>query len=160
MGWKFWIKIQGSTEPTFQPVNTLSVELPIFGIHPTYQMESNSEVSMSGSEISQRKIRVVLEVDLVPVSTWDVGTVNTDSVQYLLRSILQMKHTRLIKPDVGTNDKQLPDRWDDSGNFPLTTQLMSSGFVFARCDISNEKRWASGLEKMTLTCYRKELLTS
>ena len=160
MGWKFWIKIQGSTESTFQPVNTLSVELPIFGIHPTYQMESNSEVSMNGSEISQRKIRVVLEVVLVPVSTWDVGTVNTDSVQYLLRSILQMKHTRLIKPDVGANDKQLPDRWDDSGNFPLTTQLMSSGFVFARCDISNEKKWASGLEQMILTCYRKELLTS
>ena len=160
MSWKFWIKIQGATESTFQPVNTLSVELPIFGIHPSYSIESNMEVSMSGTEIAQRKIRVALEVDIIPVSTWDVGTVNTDNIQYLLRSILQQKHTRLIAPDPGTNDKKLPDRWRDASNFPLTTQLISSGFVFARCDISNEMRWASGLEKLTLTCYRKDLLTS
>lgn len=158
MSWKFWIKIEGATEPTFQPVNTFGVELPIFGIQPQYQIESNTEVSMSGSEISQRRIRIALDIDFVPVSTWDTGTVNTESVLYLLNQILQQKHTRLIAPNPGTNDKKLPDRWRDSANFPITAGLISSGFVFARCDIQNERRWASGLEHMTMTCYRKELL--
>lgn len=158
MSWKFWIKVQGATESTFQPVNTLSVELPIFGIHPVYSIESNTEVSMSGTEISQRRIRLALEIDFVPVSTWDSGTVTTENVQYLLRQILQQKHTRLIAPDPGTNDKKLPDRWRDAANFPLTTGLISSGFVFARCDIQNERKWSSGLEQLSMTCYRKELL--
>lgn len=158
MSWKFWIKIQGSSEPTFQPLTTLSVELPIFGIHPTYSIESNMEVSMSGTEITQRRIRMALEIDCIPVSTWDTGTISTETIQYTLRTILQRKHTRLIAPDAGTNDKKLPDRWRDATNFPLTAGLISSGFVFARCDIQNEAKWESGLEKMTLTCYRKELL--
>lgn len=158
MSWKFWIKIQGSSVSSFNPLNTLSVELPIFGIHPTYQVESTSEVAMSGTEIAQRKIRVALELNIVPISTWDTGTVNTDNVQYLLKDILQQKYTRLIKPDAGTNDKKLPDRWDNSISFPYTTGLISSGFVFARCDISNEKKWASGLEQLTLTCFSRDLL--
>ena len=158
MSWKFWIKIQGASEPTFSPLNTLSVELPIFGIHPTYQIESTSKIAMTGTEVAQVKIRPVLEIAMVPVSTWDTGTINTDNIQYLLRMILQQKHRRLIKPDPGTNDKKLPDRWDNAGSFPYTTGLISSGFVFARCDIQNEKKWAAGLEQMTLTCFRKELL--
>lgn len=158
MSWKFWIKIQGSSVSSFNPLNTLSVELPIFGIHPTYQVESTSEVAMSGTEIAQRKIRVALELNIVPISTWDTGTVNTDNVQYLLKEILQQKYTRLIKPDAGANDKKLPDRWDNSISFPYTTGLISSGFVFARCDISNEKKWASGLEQLTLTCFSRDLL--
>ena len=156
MGWRYWVKFQGSTEPTFQPVNTLAVELPIFGIHPSYQVESSNEVSMSGTEIGQRRFRVSLEIDCIPVSTWDTGTVNTDSVQYLLQTVLQMKHTRIVAPDTGTNNKQLPDRWVNSTNFPITANLIP--FVFARCEFSNEKQWASGLEKFTITCYRKDLI--
>lgn len=155
MSWKFWVKFEGSTEPTFQPVNTFAIELPIFGIHPSYQTESNSEVSMSGVEVGQRRFRVALEVDCIPISTWDTGTVNTDNIQFLLRQVLQQKYTRIVAPNPGTNDKKLPDRWRDSTNFPETAALIP--FVFARCDFSNEKQWASGLEKFTITCYAKDL---
>lgn len=158
MSWKYWIKIQGSSESSFNPVNTLSIELPIFGIHPTYEDESTSEVAMSGTEIAQRKIRVALELAFVPVSTWDTGTITTDNVQYLLKMILQRKYTRLIKPDPGANDKKLPDRWDNAVGFPYTTELISSGFVFARCGTTNERKWASGLEQFTMTCYSRDLL--
>jgi hypothetical protein len=30
-------------------------------------------------------------------------------------------------------------------------------FVFVRCDISNEKQWTSGNERLTLTCYQRDL---
>lgn len=153
MGWRYWIKFEGATESTFQPVNTLGVELPIFGIHPTYNVESANEVSMSGTEIGQRKIRMALEVDCVPISTWDTGTVNTDNVQYLLQTILQMKYTRIVAP---TAPKVLPERYQSGSAFTLTSGLIP--FVFARCDFSNEKQWASGLEKFTITCYRKDLI--
>lgn len=156
MSWRYWVKFQGASESTFQPVNTLAVELPIFGISPSYTVESSNEVSMSGNEIGQRRIRISLEIDCIPVSTWDTGTVNTDSIQYLLRTILQMPHTRIVAPDPGTNFKQLPQRWTNAASFPLTAGLIP--FVFARCDFSNEKQWASGLEKFTITCYRKELI--
>jgi hypothetical protein len=158
MSWKFWVKIQGATESTFNPVNTLSIEVPIFGIHYTPEQESDSEVSMSGTEISQSKFRVKLDIECVPFSTWDSGTVSSETTMYLLQSILTKKHKRLIAPDPGTNDKKLPDRWRDTVNFPLTAGLFSSGFVFERHDVSNEKKWASGLEQMTLTVYRKTLL--
>lgn len=156
MSWRYWIKFQGATESTFQPVNTLAVELPIFGISPSYTVESSNEVSMSGTEIGQRRIRVSLEIDCVPISTWDTGTVNTENIQYLLQDILQKPYTRIVAPDPGTNFKQLPQRWRDSANFPKTAGLIP--FVFARCDFSNEKQWASGLEKFTITCYRKDLI--
>lgn len=156
MSWRYWIKFQGATESTFQPVNTLAVELPIFGISPSYTVESSNEVSMSGTEIGQRRIRVALEIDCIPVSTWDTGTVNTDNIQYLLQDILQKPYTRIVAPDPGTNFKQLPQRWRDATNFPKTAGLIP--FVFARCDFSNEKQWASGLEKFTITCYRKDLI--
>lgn len=158
MSWKFWIKLEGATEPTFQPVNTFGVELPIFGIHLIPNSESSSETAMSGSEISQTRTRIALEIDFVPVSTWDTGTVNTENNLFLINQILQQKHKRLIAPNPGSNDKKLPDRWRNATNFPLTTGLISSGFVFARFDMQNERKWASGLEKMTMTCYRKELL--
>ena len=156
MSWRYWIKFQGATEPTFQPVNTFAIELPIFGIQPSYTVESSNEVSMSGTEIGQRRIRVSLEIDCVPNSTWDIGTISTESIQYMLQTILQQKYTRIVAPDPGANNKQLPLRWRDSTNFPLTAGLIP--FVFARCDFSNEKQWASGLEKFTITCYRKDLI--
>jgi len=156
MSWRYWIKFQGATEPTFQPANTFAIELPIFGIQPSYTVESSNEVSMSGTEIGQRRIRVSLEIDCVPNSTWDIGTISTESIQYMLQTILQQKYTRIVAPDPGANNKQLPLRWRDSTNFPLTAGLIP--FVFARCDFSNEKQWASGLEKFTITCYRKDLI--
>lgn len=158
MGWRFWVKVQGATEPTFQPVNTLAIELPIFGIHYFPEQESDVEVSMSGSEVSQSKFRIKLDVECVPFSTWDSLTINSDATIYLLQTILTKKHKRLIAPDPGANNKILPDRWRDTANFPLTSSLLSSGFVFERCDVSNEKKWASGLEQLTLSVYRKELL--
>ena len=156
MSWRYWVKIEGATEATFQPVNTFAVELPIFGIQPSYTVESANEVSMSGTEIGQRRIRVSLEVDCIPNSTWDIGTTSTESIQFLLRTILQQKYTRIVAPDPGTNNKQLPQRWRDSTNFPLTAGLIP--FVFARCDTGNEKQWGAGLEKFTITCYSKDLI--
>lgn len=153
MSWRYWVKFEGATEPTFQPVNTLGVELPIFGIHPNYQVESSNEVSMSGTEIGQRRVRVSLEVDCIPVSTWDYGTVNTDSILYLLNDILQCKYTRIVEP---TAPKQMPPRFQNAGQFTKMKALIP--FVFARCDFSNEKQWASGLEKFTITCYRRDLI--
>jgi len=154
MSWRYWVKIEGATESTFQPVNTFAVELPIFGICPSFQVESSNEVSMSGSEIGQRRIRVSLELDCVPVSTWDYGTINTDNVQYLLQEILQQPYTRIVAPT--TAGYNLPTRYQSAGPFTYTKDLIP--FVFARCDLSNEKQWASGLEKFTITCYRKELI--
>lgn len=158
MSWKFWIKIQGATEPTFNPVNTLSIEIPIFGIHPTPEIESETQVSLSGVETGQSRFRIKLEVDCMPFSTWDYNTVSTETTMYLIYNILSKKHKRLIAPDPGTDNKKLPDRYVDSTNFPLTTDLFTDGFEFARYDIQNEKKWASGLEKLNMTFYRKELL--
>lgn len=158
MSWKYWIKIQGANESTFNPVNTLSIEIPIFGMHPSYEIESGTEKSMNGIEIGQRKVRVKLDIECAPFSTWDSGTVSTETTMYLLTQILSRKFCRVIAPDAGTNDKKLPDRYKDSTNFPITTGLLSSGFNFSRCDVANEKKWASGLEQMILTIYRKELL--
>jgi hypothetical protein len=153
MPWKYWVKFEGSDSAGFEPINTLGVELPIFGIHPNYQVESSNEVSMSGTEIGQRRVRVSLEVDCIPVSTWDYGTVNTDSILYLLNDILQKKYTRIVEP---TAPKQMPPRFQSGGSFALMKTLIP--FVFARCDFSNEKQWASGLEKFTITCYRRDLI--
>jgi hypothetical protein len=158
MSWKFWVKIQGATEPTFNPVNTLSIEIPIFGIKPDYEMESASQVAMSGAEIGQNRFRVKLDIECVPFSTWDSGTVSTETTMYLLTQILSRKHRRLVAPDAGLDNKKLPDRFRDAVNFPLTTGLFSSGFEFVRCNVSNEKKWASGLEQMVLTVYRRTLL--
>lgn len=153
MSWRYWVKFEGATESTFQPVNTIAVELPVFGIHPNYSVESSNEVSMSGVEIGQRRIRVSLEIDCIPISTWDYGTVNTDNIQYLLQEVLQMPYTRIVAPQASYN---LPPRFQSSGSFTYTKALIP--FVFARCDFSNEKQWASGLEKFTITCYRKDLI--
>ena len=109
---------------------------------------------MSGNEIGQRRIRVSLELDCVPVSTWDYGTINTDNVQYLLQVILQKPYTRIVAPT--TSGYNLPTRFQSTSSFAYTKALIP--FVFARCDFSNEKQWASGLEKFTITCYRKELI--
>jgi hypothetical protein len=158
MSWRFWVKVQGATEPTFNPVNTLAIELPIFGIHHSPEEESEVEVSMSGSEVSQSQYRIKLEIECIPFSTWDPLTINSDATIYLLQSILKKKHKRLIAPDPGLDNKVLPDRWRDTTNFPLISGLLSSGFVFERNEVSNEKKWASGLEQLSLTVYSKELL--
>jgi hypothetical protein len=71
---------------------------------------------------------------------------------FLLDSVLQRKFVRLNAPDA---PKVLPDRYKDSTNFPRTSALIP--FVFVRCDISNEKQWTSGNERLTLTCYQRDL---
>lgn len=153
MSWRYWVKFEGSNSAGFEPINTLGVELPVFGILPTFTVESSNEVSMSGTEIGQRRIRIALEVDCIPVSTWDYGTVNSDNVYYLLQEILQKKYTRIVEP---TAPKQMPTRYQSTSSFTYSKNLIP--FVFARCDFSNEKQWASGLEKFTITCYRRDLI--
>lgn len=154
MSWRFWVKVEGCDSDTFSTGNATytAVELPIFGIFPTFDIESSSDVSMSGREISQRRIRRVLEITCVPNSTWDSGTITTDNVLFLLDTVLQRKFSRLVAP---TAPKLLPDRWRDTVNFPLTAALIP--FVFARCDISTEKQWTSGNERLVLTCYSRDL---
>lgn len=152
MAWRFWIKFEGSTEPTFQPVNTLGVELPILGILPSFEIESDTITTIGGTQVGQRRMRYKLDIDFFPVSTWDTDTTNTDNVLYLLKDILQMKYTRIVAP---TAPKILPDRWRNSTAFPKTAALIP--FVFAKCEIGNEKMWASGNERLTMSVYAKEL---
>lgn len=154
---RFWIKFEGCDVDTFSTGNAsyTAIQLPIFGIFPSFDIESGSEVSISGREIGQRKIRRKLEINLFPNSTWQnnvAGLPSTDSALFLLDTVLQRKFTRINKPDA---PKVLPDRWNDSTDFPLSAGLIP--FVFARCDISNEKNWGAGMETLTVTCFARDL---
>lgn len=153
MAWRFWAKIEGCDVDTFSTGNATytAVEIPIVGIFPGFDIESNTVTTIGGREIGQRKMRHKLELATVPVSTWDPGTITTDNIMFLLDEVLQRKFTRLVAP---TAPKVLPDRWRDTTNFPLTAGLIP--FVFARCDISNEKLWASGNERLTITLYSRD----
>ena len=155
MGWRFWIKIEGCDDDGFSIGNATytAIELPVLGIFPSFDMSSDTITTMGGREIGQRKLRHKLELNILPVSTWDNGnTISTDHVMYLLNVVLQKQYTRLVAP---TAPKILPDRWRDSTLFPNTAPLIP--FVFARCDIGNEKIWASGTERLTLTIYARDL---
>ena len=154
---RFWVKIEGCDVDTFSTGNATytAIQIPILGMFPSFDIESGSDVSMQGREIGQRKIRRALELVCFPNSTWmDNPTtyLNTDSIMFLLDSVLQRKFVRLNTPDA---PKVLPDRYRDSTNFPRTSALIP--FVFVRCEIANEKAWASGNEKLTLTCYSRDL---
>lgn len=154
---RFWIKLEGCNDSGFSTGNSsyTAIQIPIFGMFPTFDIESDSDVSMQGTEISQRKVRTKLEVQCFPNSTWmDAPTtfLNTDSILFMIDEVLQRKYVRINAPD---SPKVLPDRYRDSTNFPRTTSLIP--FNFARCEISNEKQWTSGNEKVVLTCYAKDL---
>lgn len=154
---RFWVKIEGCDVDTFSTGNATytAIQIPILGMFPSFDIESGSDVSMQGREIGQRKIRRALELVCFPNSTWmDNPTtyLNTDSIMFLLDSVLQRKFVRLNAPDA---PKVLPDRYRDSTNFPRTSALIP--FVFVRCEIANEKAWSSGNEKLTLTCYSRDL---
>lgn len=154
---RFWVKIEGCDVDTFSTghASYTAIQIPIFGMFPTFDSESESQTSMQGREISQRKVRHVLEVQCFPNSTYldnPPTYLNTESVMFLISSVLQRNYVRLNAPDA---PKVLPDRYRDSTNFPKTTALIP--FVFARCDISNEKQWTSGNEKLVLTCYSRDL---
>lgn len=154
---RFWVKIEGCDVDTFSTGNATytAIQIPILGMFPSFDIESGSDVSMQGREIGQRKIRRALELVCFPNSTWmDNPTtyLNTDSIMFLLDTVLQRKFVRLNAPDA---PKVLPDRYRDSTNFPRTSALIP--FVFVRCEIANEKAWTSGNEKLTLTCYSRDL---
>lgn len=153
MAWRFWAKIEGCDVDTFSTGNPTytAVEIPILGMFPNWDTESNTVTTIGGREIGQRKMRHKLELTTFPVSTWDPGTVTTDNIMYLLDVVLQKKFTRLVAP---TAPKVLPDRWRDTTNFPLTAGLIP--FVFARCETTNEKLWASGNERLTLTLFSRD----
>jgi len=155
MAWRFWAKIEGCDVDTFSTghASYTAIELPILGIFPAFVIESNNVTTIGGTEIGQRKMRHKLELNMFPVSTWDNGnTISTDHIMYLLDTVLQKKYTRLVAP---TAPKVLPDRWRDTTNFPNTATLIP--FVFARCEVTNEKLWASGNERLTLTLYSRDL---
>lgn len=154
---RFWIKLEGCDVDSFSTGNPsyTAIHLPIFGIFPSYDIESGSSISMQGREIAQRRIRRKLQVEFLPNSTWQNGltaTPSTDSILFLLDVVLQKTFVRLNAPDA---PKVLPVRWRDSTNFPRTSALMP--FIFARNDISTEKNWQSGLETFVLTCYARDL---
>lgn len=154
---RFWVKIEGCDSDSFSTGNATytAIQIPIAGMFPSFTIESGSDVSMQGREIGQRRIRRALEVVCFPNSTWMDNPptyLNTDSIMFLLDTVLQRKFVRLNAPDA---PKVLPDRYRDSANFPRTSGLMP--FVFVRCDISNEKAWGSGNEKLTLTCHSRDL---
>jgi hypothetical protein len=154
---RFWVKIEGCDVDTFSTGNATytAIQIPIVGMFPTFEIESDSDVSMQGREIGQRKLRRALEVQCFPNSTWMTNPptyLNTDSIMFLLDSVLQRKFVRLNAPDA---PKVLPDRYRNSTAFPRTAGLIP--FVFVRCDISNEKQWTSGNERLTLTCYQRDL---
>lgn len=154
---RFWVKIEGCDVDSFSTGNATytAIQIPIFGMFPSFDIESDSAVSMQGREISQRKLRRALEVQCFPNSTWldnPPSYLNTDSIMFLLDTVLQRKFVRLNAPD---SPKVLPDRYRDSTNFPRTAALIP--FQFVRCDIQNEKQWGSGNERLTLTCYGRDL---
>ena len=154
---RFWVKIEGCDVESFSTGNAsyTAIQIPILGMFPSFDIESGSDVSMQGREIGQRKIRRALELICFPNSTWEENPstyLNTDSIMFLLDTVLQRKFVRLNAPDA---PKVLPDRFRDVTYFPRTKALIP--FVFVRCQIANEKAWASGNEKLTLTCYSRDL---
>ena len=144
--------IQGSNDSSFP--DNYSIALDILGIFPSFEVESETQTSMSGTQIGRRKYRTVLEIECIPFSTWDYQNITTtEATKYLIDNILSRTFCR-IKAANPPNEK-LPDRYSDATNFPLTAGLLP--FNFVKCDISMSKEWSSGNEKLILTCYAKTL---
>jgi hypothetical protein len=147
--------IQGSDSSTY-PNNstTAAIAFDILGIFPTYEVESETQTSMDGTQIGRRKFRTVLEIDCIPLSTWDYQRITTtEAIQFLIKNVLSKNFCRIKAAN--PPDEKLPDRYSDATNFPLTAALLP--FSFAKCDIAVTQAWASGNEKLTLTCYAKTL---
>lgn len=144
--------IQGSNNPAYP--DNYQIALDILGIFPSFEVESETQTSMNGTQIGRRKYRTVLEIECIPFSTWDYQNITTtEATKYLIDNILSKSFCR-IKAANPPNEK-LPDRYSDATNFPLTAGLLP--FNFVKCDISMSKEWASGNEKLVLTCYAKTL---
>ena len=144
--------IQGSNNPAYP--DNYQIALDILGIFPSFEVESETQTSMNGTQIGRRKYRTVLEIECIPFSTWDYQRITTtEATKYLIDNILSRTYCR-IKAANPPNEK-LPDRYSDATNFPLTSALLP--FNFVKCDISMSKEWASGNEKLVLTCYAKTL---
>jgi len=147
--------IQGSNNSTFPTPGTYSIALDILGIFPTYEVESETQTAMNGTQIGRRKFRTVLEIECIPFSTWDYQRITTtEATLYLIQEILDKSFCRIKTADPA-NGERLPDRYSNATNFPKTAALLP--FNFAKCDISMSKEWASGNEKLILTCYSKTL---
>lgn len=146
--------IEGCDSSTFTGATYNAIAFDILGIFPSFEVESETQTSMSGTQIGRRKYRTVLEIECIPFSTWDYQRITTtEATKYLINNILSKSFCR-IKAANPPNEK-LPDRYSDATNFPLTTGLLP--FNFVKCDISMSKEWASGNEKLILTCYAKTL---
>ena len=144
--------IQGSNNPAYP--DNYQIALDILGIFPSFEVESETQTSMNGTQIGRRKYRTVLEIECIPFSTWDYQNITTtEATLYLIQEVLNRSFCR-IKAANPPNEK-LPDRYSDATNFPLTAGLLP--FNFVKCDISMSKEWASGNEKLVLTCYAKTL---
>jgi hypothetical protein len=144
--------IQGSNDPAYP--DNYSIALDILGIFPTYEVESETQTSMNGTQIGRRKFRTVLEIDCIPLSTWDYANITTtEAIRYLIENILSRTYCRIKAAN--PPDEKLPERYSDATNFPLTAALLP--FEFVKCDIAVTQAWASGNEKLTLTCYAKTL---
>ena len=146
--------IQGSNDNSFPSPGTYSIALDVLGIFPSYEVESETQTSMSGTQIGFRKYRTVLELECIPFSTWDYQNITTtEATLYLIQEVLNRSYCRIKAANPPT--EALPDRYTDATNFPLTSALLP--FNFVKCDISMSKEWASGNEKLVLTCYAKTL---
>jgi hypothetical protein len=146
--------IEGCDLSSFTGATYNAIAFDILGIFPTYEVESETQTAMNGTQIGRRKFRTVLEIECIPFSTWDYQrTTTTEATKYLIDNVLSKAFCRIKAANPPT--EKLPDRYSDSTNFPLTTGLLP--FNFAKCDISMSKEWASGNEKLILTCYSKTL---
>jgi hypothetical protein len=153
--WK--AKIEGCDVSTFNVNHATyrAIAFDILGIFPTFQVESETQTSMNGTQIGKRKFRTVLEIDCIPFSTWDYQRITTtEATKYLIDEILSKNFCRIATPNPA-NGERLPDRYSDSTNFPKTSGLLP--FNFAKCDIQIAQQWGSGNEKLTLTCYAKSI---
>lgn len=147
--------VQGCDNSAFTGGSLTSIALDILGIFPSYEVESETQTAMNGTQIGRRKFRTVLEIECIPFSTYDWQRITTtEATLYLIQEILSKNFCR-IKTANPANGENLPDRYNDSTNFPKTTALLP--FQFVKCDISMSKEWASGNEKLILTCYSKTL---
>jgi hypothetical protein len=147
--------IEGSNNSAYPSVGTYAIAFDILGIFPTYEVESETQTSMNGTQIGRRQYRTVLEIECIPFSTWDYQRITTtEATLFLIQEVLDKAYCRL-KAANPSNGEFLPDRYSDSTNFPLTSALLP--FEFAKCEISMSKEWASGNEKLVLTLYSKTL---
>lgn len=153
---RFKAVIEGCDSSSFSQGNATysAIAIDIFGICPNFEVESETQTSMNGTQIGRRKFRTVLEIDCIPFSTWDYQNITTtEATLFLIQDILSKNFCRIKAANPPT--QKLPDRYSDAANFPKTAALLP--FNFVKCDISMSKEWASGNEKLTLTCYAKTI---